>query len=65
MVEIAAKFRGRAPLVMQYVAHEEMRKTRYHDMLRNDIREFVNMSSCITLGDMICISQEHEIELQL
>ena len=34
VVEITAKFRERALLVPQYATYEEMRKTRYHDMLR-------------------------------
>ena len=44
MVEIIAKFRERALLVLQYAAGEEMKKVRYHDMLRDEIREFVSLS---------------------
>ena len=46
VAEITAKFRESSILVPQYVANEEMKKTKYHDMLRDDIREFVSMSSC-------------------
>ena len=37
VVEITTKFRERALLVPQYAGVEEMRKTHYHDMLRDDI----------------------------
>lgn len=53
VAEITAKFRERALLVTQYVADEEMKKTRYHEMLRSDIRQMVSCSSCNTLEDMI------------
>ena len=42
MAEIIAKFMERALLVPQYIANEEMRKTGYHDMLRDDISEFMS-----------------------
>ena len=44
IAEITAKFRDGALFVPQYAANEEMKKVRYHDMLRVDIREFVSMS---------------------
>lgn len=53
MVEITSKFRERAFLVPQYVVDEEMNKMRYHDMLGDDIREFVSMTSYKTMEDMI------------
>ncbi|XP_042752697.1 zinc finger BED domain-containing protein RICESLEEPER 2-like [Lactuca sativa] len=53
IAEITAKFRERALLVLQYVADEEMMKTRYHAMMRDDIWEFVSFSGCKTLNDMI------------
>ena len=53
MADITAKFRERALLVPQYVANEKMKKTSYHDMLRDDIREFVNFYCCKSLEDMI------------
>ena len=49
VAKINAKFQERALLVPQYAADEEMKKTRYHDMLRDDIREFVIFSGCKTL----------------
>lgn len=37
----------------------------YNDMLRDGIQEFVSMSSCRTLVDMIAKAQEQEIDLEL
>lgn len=45
IVDIATKIRERALFCPQYVAIEETRKTRYHDMLRAEIRELMNISS--------------------
>ena len=42
VVEITAKFRERALLVPQYAASKEMRKIRYQDMLRSDIKKFIS-----------------------
>ena len=53
VVEITAMFRDRVLLVPQYVADEEMKKSRYHKMLRSDIRKFVSRSICNTLDDMM------------
>ncbi|KAL7585243.1 hypothetical protein Lser_V15G45405 [Lactuca serriola] len=61
---ITAMFRDRAFLVPQYVASEEMKKARYHDILKDEIREFLSMSSCNTLDDMIDQAHEQEIELE-
>lgn len=41
-----------------------MRNTRYHDMLRSNIKEFVSFSACPTLEDMISRSREREIDLE-
>lgn len=65
MVEITAIFRERALLVPQYVADEDMKKARYHEMLRSDIRQFVSKSSCKTLDDMVARSREGEIDLEM
>lgn len=65
VAEITTIFRERALLISQYTTKEEIKNTRYHDMLRDEIREFVSMSSCRTLEDMIAIAQEWEIELKL
>ena len=43
MVEITTKFQERDLLVPQYQADEEMKKMRYHDMMQDDIREFVSI----------------------
>ena len=61
--EITAKFRERALLGPQYTTDEVMKKTSYHDMLRDDIREFVLFSGFKTLNDMIERAHEQEIEL--
>ena len=53
MAKITSKFRERALFVLQYVAGEEMKKVGYHDMLMDDIREFVSILGCKTLNDMI------------
>lgn len=42
-----------------------MKKTRYHDMPKDEIREFVIMSSCRTLDEKIERAQEQEIDLEL
>ena len=53
VVEITAMFNERALLVPQYVADAEIKKDRYHDMLRSDIWKIESRSSCKTLEDMI------------
>ena len=58
-------FRERALLFPQYVADEEMKKARYHEMLRSDIRQFMIQSSCKTLEDMLARAREREIDLEM
>ena len=53
VTEITDMFRERALVVPQYVADKEMKKARYDEMLRSDIRQFVSRSSYKTLEDMI------------
>lgn len=65
VVEITAIFGERALLVPQYVIHEEMKKERYHDMLKSDIRQFVSRSSWRTPEDMIMSDREREIDLEM
>nr|KAJ0187838.1 hypothetical protein LSAT_V11C900459490 [Lactuca sativa] len=65
VAEIMAKFREKSFLVPQYVADEEMKKMRYHAMLRDDIREYVSFPGCKTMNDMIKKAREREIELEL
>lgn len=48
MAQITALFSEKALLVLQYVVDEEMKKERYHDMSKDEIREFFSMSSCRT-----------------
>ena len=57
-MDITAKFRERAFLVLQHVADKEMKKTRYHDMLRDDIKEFVRFPRCKTMNDMVVRAQK-------
>ena len=56
VAEIPTKFQEKALLVPQYATDEQMKKVWYHDMLRNDIREFMSVSGCKTLNDMIARS---------
>ena len=64
MAQIIAKFRERALLVMQYAVDKEIKKVRYHDMLRDDIREFMIFSGFKTLNDVISRAREREIDLE-
>ena len=41
-----------------------MKKARYHEMLRSNIRQFVRRSSCKMLEDMIAQAREREIDLE-
>lgn len=50
---------------MQYTMDEEMRNTRYHDILRYDIKDFVSYLGCKTLIDMIKKDRKQEIELEI
>lgn len=45
--------RERNLMVLQYSTYEEMKKTRYHNILREDITEFIRFLACQTLEDMI------------
>ena len=45
--------------------YKEMKKTWYHDMLRDDIMEFVSILSCKTLEEMIDRDRDREIKLEL
>ncbi|XP_052626854.1 uncharacterized protein LOC128133446 [Lactuca sativa] len=61
---ITAKFRERALLLPQYAGDEEMRKTRYHDMLRASIREHVSYLAYPTLDSMIASESVREIDIE-
>ena len=56
-------FRERAFMVLQYVADEEMKKARYHEMLSSDIGHFVSRSIYKTVEDMIARAMKREIVL--
>lgn len=58
VVEITFKFRERALLVPQYVVNEQIKKMRYHDMLIDDIIDFVSISGCRTLEHTIDRARE-------
>lgn len=62
VAEIIAMFRWRALLALRYVADKEMKKVRYHDMLKDEIWEFVSMFSYRNLEDMIARAREWEID---
>lgn len=62
--KITANFRERGLLVPLYAINEEMKKNRYHDILRADIQDFVSFSTCRTLEDMIARAREREINLE-
>ena len=64
MAETTTTFRERALLVPQYAGDEEMRKNRYYDMLRADIRKHVNYLACPTLEDMIARAREWVIDIE-
>ena len=63
VAEITAKFRERALLIPQYATDEDMRRTRYHSMLRDDVQEFVSFTGCKTLNEMVEKAWEREMEL--
>ena len=52
-------------LLSQYVTDEEMRKMRYHDIPREDIREFMSFLWCKTPNDMIEKANKQYIGLEL
>lgn len=56
-------FQERDLVVPYYVVHEEMRKAMYHDILKDETREFLSMSKYRTLEDMIAWAREQEINL--
>ena len=58
VAEITTMFHVTILLVLQYVADENMKNARYHEILRSDIRLFVSQSSCRTLKDMIARARE-------
>ena len=63
MAEITAKFQEQALLIPWYSTKEDMRRTRYHSMLRDDIREFLSFTGCKTLNEMVKKARKREMEL--
>lgn len=58
VAEITAKYKESALLARQYAVDEEIKKTKYHEMIEDDIRPFVSMSSCRTLLGVIARAEE-------
>ena len=42
-----------------------MKKSRYHEMIRRNIRQFVSRSSCKTLDAMMARDRKREIDLEM
>jgi len=64
MMEITKKFMEMVQFVPQYAASESLKKNRYHDMLRTNIREFVNNAQFNTLAGVIEATRSRELELE-
>ena len=62
VAEITAKFQERALLIPPYATDEDMRRTRYHSMLRDDIREFVSFIGCKSLNETVEKAREWEMD---
>ena len=41
-----------------------MKKMRYHDTLRSNIRQFMSISSCRTLDDLVASARERKTKLE-
>lgn len=61
VAQIMTKFQESALLVPSYVPDEEIKKTIYHDMLRDNIQEFVSISSCKKFEEVIPRAPKWEI----
>ena len=64
MAGITAKFWERTYLVPHHTSDERVKKVRYHDTLRNDIMEFVTVSGCESVNDMISTAREQKTDLE-
>ena len=64
VTEITQKFMEMVQFVPQYAASESLKKNRYHDMLRTNIREFVNNAQFTTLAGVIEAARSRELELE-
>lgn len=47
------------------MVNEDMKKAKYHDMLKDEIREIVSMSSYRNLEDIIMTTRERKIDLKI
>lgn len=64
VIEMTRKFTEMALFCPQYVGNEEMKITRYTDMLRTEIREFMATTKHKTLADLIDGVRRRELELE-
>ena len=64
VAKITSKFREWDLLVPQYATDKEMKKTRYDDMLKPEIKEFVSYLACLTLDNMIARACERKIDME-
>ena len=62
--ELNRKFTEMALFCPQYAANEEMKVTRYLDVLRTDIREFVITMPFTTLAALMQAARRRELELE-
>lgn len=51
-------------LVPQYLVADKTKKALYHDISKDEIWEFMSLSTCKTLEDMIAWYCEREIDLE-
>ena len=65
VADITTIFWERELLLPQYAAEEEIKKVRYHEILRSDIRQFVSRSRCRTLEDIISRAMERNIDIEI
>ena len=64
VTEMTSKFSEMALFFPQYATSDDMKMTRYADMLRTEIREFVNATQFTTLSAMIEAARRRELELE-
>ncbi|KAI3672891.1 hypothetical protein L6452_38991 [Arctium lappa] len=62
--EMNRRFTEMALFCLQYAASEDMKMTRYKDMLRTEIREFVSTAQYATLVAMMEAARRQELELE-
>lgn len=62
--EMNRKFTEMALFCPQYAASEEMKMSRYKDMLRTEIREFISTAQYASLSAMMDAARRRELELE-